>query len=302
MENRWTSDPELERQSGLAGAGDYSAVPSDLRRLDDLDDWEIAEGEPDPRGWDLIGRDGESLGTIDTLLASPSTQRAYYAIVSSGGWLSDRKGSRAVPLAEIDFGREDGKAYAPYTQEEIWNAPEWREEAWDEMATREYWSGIAPAGRMTDERRPVTTGEAAAVPPGEVRVPLVEETAEVRRHTREAGHISVRKRVETDTQHVSTPVTRTRVVVEERDVPPEEARAVDAEAATLRPGETLNVPIVEEEATVETVPRVTREVVVHAEKETEQIEKDVPLRREVVDVVEEGEVEEEEETPRTPRR
>jgi hypothetical protein len=54
--------------------------------------------------------------------------------------------------------------------------------------------------------------------------------------------------------------------------------------------------------TIETVPRVTREVVLHAEKETKQVERDVPLRREEVEITEEGDVEEEETTETLPPR
>jgi stress response protein YsnF len=50
------------------------------------------------------------------------------------------------------------------------------------------------------------------------------------------------------------------------------------------------VPVVTEEVKVEKVPRVTEEVVIRTRPETEQVERDVQLRRERVEVEEEGDV------------
>jgi uncharacterized protein (TIGR02271 family) len=127
--------------------------------------------------------------------------------------------------------------------------------------------------------------------PGEIRVPVTEETAQVRKDKRETGAVGIRKEVDTETQHISEPVTRTKVEVERQPVAADAAYQPDPNAATLREGETVRVPVVQEELTVEKTPRVTEEVVVRAKPETEQIERDVQLRRERVEVDEEGDAE-----------
>ncbi|MBW3625038.1 MAG: DUF2382 domain-containing protein, partial [Armatimonadetes bacterium] len=53
---------------------------------------------------------------------------------------------------------------------------------------------------------------------------------------------------------------------------------------------TLRIPVIEEDLKVEKSGRVTKEVVVRAEPEVEQVERDVTLRRETVEVEEEGDV------------
>jgi stress response protein YsnF len=58
-----------------------------------------------------------------------------------------------------------------------------------------------------------------------------------------------------------------------------------------REGETLRVPVVKEELKVEKVPRVTEEVVLRTETQTRQVQQDVQLRRERVNVQEEGDAE-----------
>ena len=49
-----------------------------LRRLRDLPTFELATGDPDPRGWPVRGRDGQAFGTVRELLADPVAQRILY--------------------------------------------------------------------------------------------------------------------------------------------------------------------------------------------------------------------------------
>jgi len=155
-------------------------------------------------------------------------------------------------------------------------------------------SMAAPAAAAT-QTRTINT-------PGEVRVPVSEETAQVRKEEREVGQVGIRKEVDVETQRISEPVTQTRVVAERRPVPAGEQYTADPNAATLREGETLRVPVVKEELKVEKVPRVVEEVVLRTEQETQQAERDVQLRHERVEVDEEGEAEVENLDPATPRR
>jgi len=52
-----TLGESVPARSGLQAT--QASIPNDLRRLRDLEDFEIVEGDIDPRGWELIGRDGE---------------------------------------------------------------------------------------------------------------------------------------------------------------------------------------------------------------------------------------------------
>ncbi|MDO7885831.1 hypothetical protein [Hymenobacter cheonanensis] len=49
-----------------------------LRRLRDLPSFELATGDPDPRGWAVRGRDGHAFGLVDELLVDPISQRVLY--------------------------------------------------------------------------------------------------------------------------------------------------------------------------------------------------------------------------------
>ncbi len=49
-----------------------------LARLDELDDFEIADGEPDIRGWTVKTADGKEIGEVDNLIANPATREVRY--------------------------------------------------------------------------------------------------------------------------------------------------------------------------------------------------------------------------------
>ncbi|HEY8461272.1 MAG TPA: DUF2382 domain-containing protein [Blastocatellia bacterium] len=117
-----------------------AAVPNDLRRLKDHEGIEIMEGDIDPRGWDLIGRDGEKIGKIDGLIVSPSARKAYFALVNTGGWLHNKL--FAIPLTSISFDRSQKSAQAPYLKKQFHNAPEYQEGDRNFQRYHDYWTGL----------------------------------------------------------------------------------------------------------------------------------------------------------------
>jgi uncharacterized protein (TIGR02271 family) len=288
MSHLTTRDYEYDARSEELA---YENLPADLARLEDLDDYHVAEQSGDPRGWDVVGRRDEKLGTVESLLVSPTTGRAYFAIVDTGGWFESRR--FAVPLRHVGMNELEKRLYVPYTEDQFRGAPEYDQDSRDFGGYYRYWNGVSAGSAMDFDR----DGPAFE---GELHVPLTEETAEVRKQRRRAGFITVQKRVET--RHISEPVSRTRVTAETRAVPAGEEYRPDERVSTLRAGETLRVPVTEEELEVRKTPRVTQEVVLRAEPETEQVERDVELRRERVDVDTEGDVEIETTDPATPGR
>ncbi len=49
-----------------------------LVRLKDLDDYEVASGDPDPRGWEVKALDGRTVGTVKHLLVDTVALRVRY--------------------------------------------------------------------------------------------------------------------------------------------------------------------------------------------------------------------------------
>lgn len=68
-----------------------------LERLDSLDDYEVADHEHDPRGWDLVGRDGTVIGEIDHLIGDTGTMKVRYLVADLADDLFEEDREILVP-------------------------------------------------------------------------------------------------------------------------------------------------------------------------------------------------------------
>jgi len=253
----------------------FSAPPDDLVPMENLQH-EITEGHPDPRGYELWSEDNQRIGTVRSLLGSPSSEKAYFVLVEV------QNKQYLVPIESLSVDAGQRRVYGPFTKARLLQAPTYQTGGRDFRSHWSYWNS-ATAGAGSDTRGRATTDE--------LRVPVTEEQAQIRKETREVGHVALRKRVEVETRHISEPVTRTRVEVERHAVPADQQQAVVANATPLKDGETIRIPITEEKLIVEKKPRVTEEVVLRKKTEQQQAEQDVQLRRERVEVEEDDDVE-----------
>jgi len=284
-----------------------SRLPDDLRPMESLDH-DLAAGQPDPRGYDLWTQDNHKIGTIRTLLGSPSTDKAYFSLVESGHMFNKKQ--YLIPLELISVDVADQRAFAPFAEAEFTRAPEYRADTRDFQSYYSYWRPATAAAASTTATTAVPPGTTAPGPgvratgaANEVlRVPVTEEQVQIHKEQHEIGHVLLHKRVETETQHISEPVSRTRVEVERHAVPADQQRNYPAGAATLKDGEEIRIPVTEEQLVVEKVPRVTEEVIIRKQTDTRQAEQDVQLRREEVEVDEEGDVDLDHAAPTTQRR
>lgn len=72
--------------------------------LNDLGDWELKDGEPDVRGWDVVSDTGARLGEVSELLAEPAARRVRYLDVEleRPGDATDRHVALPIGTARID--------------------------------------------------------------------------------------------------------------------------------------------------------------------------------------------------------
>lgn len=120
------------------------------------------------------------------------------------------------------------------------------------------------------------------------RIPVYEEDFAVRRRREQVGEVEISKHVVEETRTIEVPVAHEEVVVERRPID----RDVPAGEHAFAEGQNeIRVPIFEERVEVEKRPRVREEVVVQPETVTEERPFTETLRREVVDVEREGNVE-----------
>ncbi|HEX6371703.1 MAG TPA: PRC-barrel domain-containing protein [Longimicrobium sp.] len=78
--------------------------------LGQLDDFRVAEGEPDVRGWEVLASDGRKIGEVDELLVDTSAMKVRYLDVDVDGGMvaggTDRHVLIPIGYARLDEGRD----------------------------------------------------------------------------------------------------------------------------------------------------------------------------------------------------
>lgn len=69
-----------------------------LARLSDMDDYEIADGEPDIRGWDIRTMDGRKIGEVDDLLVDTGMLKVRYLEMKLNDEFSPDRRHTVVPI------------------------------------------------------------------------------------------------------------------------------------------------------------------------------------------------------------
>lgn len=283
---------------------DRNMTPGGLVPLDKADDYKIAEGNPDPRGWDVIAN-GTKVGEVDKLIADLNALKVRYLDVELDADFAGTKDRHVlIPIgaARLDA-REDNVVLQGMTRDALIGLPAY---SGNTPITRDYENSlrermtgapITPApseqdyyehehfdeNRFFGKRAESTSGDRSE---RLVRIPITEEEVRVGKRQVKAGEVDVHKTVET--KRVEQPVTRMREEVEVERRPIQGDRPVSG-AAEFKEGETT-IPLMEEEVVVEKRPVAKEEVVIrkHAVEDTENVSADV--RRERVDIDEKGRV------------
>lgn len=101
---------------------------SHLQRLSDLTDYEVSDHDPDIRGWSVLGKDREFLGTVDELIIDPDEMRVRYIDVKIEQDIKGQKGRHVlvpVGIAALDES-EDVVLLKDYTIDSLANYPEYK--------------------------------------------------------------------------------------------------------------------------------------------------------------------------------
>lgn len=276
---------------------DYStARPNDLKPLDELGDWQIAEGD-DVRGWDLQDQSGNSIGKIKDVLVDPKTGEAIFAIIEHGGLMGIGGKNKLVPLDDIRPDPGNKRAILDIPADRVDQSPDFARDTRDFTPFYDFWLQKRTAAAQP-EHMETATGKMAGA--HERVIPEVEEHLEVGKRAEQVGEVQIHKEVETRPETVHETVQRTRIRMFRRPVTP--GREVAAGEQVLREGESITIPVVEEKLVTQKKAEVTGEVVVSPETVQEEKAVTEQVRKEHVKVEEHGEAEleeEEEEAHRT---
>jgi uncharacterized protein (TIGR02271 family) len=229
-------------------------MAQDDRNVVSLDEgYEVAEGEPDVRGWDVYTTDQHKIGDVEDLLVDPARMKVRYLLVELDGERAASDGDRTirVPIERARLEQREKHVFIDSSEANL----------------RSF--GSVPADRWSDEHQRMTTAA---------------EELRIGKRQASQGSVTIGKHVETE--HVRQPVTvrREEVEVERRPVANRPATDADMRAQEIQ------VPVTGEEVVVEKRPVVKEEVIVskHPVEEQRTIEEEV--RRERIDVERHGDV------------
>jgi uncharacterized protein (TIGR02271 family) len=230
-----------------------------LQRLSDARDFDIAENEPDIRGWDVALSDGTKIGEVDDLMVDTSMMKARYIDVDLDRTALGLDGSRhaLVPIERADLDTDDKRVLLRGIDRQ---------------------GVLQLQGGDTDRARDWHQSTPAAARTEGARLTRSAEELRIGKRMVQAGEVRVGKHVETD--HVTETVARERerVTIERRPASP------GASTSPQFSDDEIVVPVMEEEVVVEKRPVVKEELVIAKERVTEHEEVGADLRREEFDI------------------
>lgn len=277
--------------------------------LSDLGDFQVAEGYPDPRGWDVMGAGGQKLGKVHDLIVDTGQMRTRYLDIKLDkdaiGTKDDHDVLIPVGAAQLDD-NDDNVMLGSMTETQLAALPRFEHgeitRSYEDSVLAGMPAGAAASGaaasgataagadyydthHFDDKRffssRNRTRGNNADSSADKSRLTRSEEELEVGKRQVQAGEVDVHKRVETE--HVTQPVRlrREEVTIERRPIRADQAGQNSAQIGTE--GE-IRIPLTEEEAVVGKRAVVKEEVVIrkHAVSENKAVEAD--LRKERIDI------------------
>ncbi len=251
-----------------------------LRRFSDMSGVDIAEGDPDVRGWEVVTPDGQELGEVEDLVVDTTAMKVRSLEVSLDRDAFGIDGERHVllPIETAQLDRDDDKVIVSARREAIASLPAFSGEA----VEADYYRGFGDYGRDCSDD--ATAGRAAAGGEAARRLTRAEEELRVLKRPVSAGEVRASKHVETE--HVRQPVPRQR---EQARVERRPVSGSDVRSAGIGHGEDeIRVPLVEEEVIVDKRPVVKEELVISKDTVTETQEVDAEVRKERFDLEQTG--------------
>ena len=282
------------RDTRMDTSGRTSVRAGRLARLDELDGYRVADGEPDIRGWDVKTRAGQNVGEVKELIVDLDAMKARYLDVKldrkAVGLSEDRHVLLPIGTAQLDDDNDDvliRESAADLREAPVYDpkafTPDYERRLHEWYASRP--SGAGHQDGLLDDSRFWGKRRGAA---GTSYLTRSEEELAVGKRQVKAGEVDVRKRVETERVQEQAPVSREEATIERRPVTA--AGAGSSSSSAEIGSENIRVPLMAEEVVVDkrTVPK--EEVIIRKQtvQETKTVEADV--RKERVDVSRKGNV------------
>lgn len=224
--------------------------------------------------YEVFDQSGSKIGKVDDLFVDENDQPEYIGVKM--GFLGTS--STLIPWELVTPEEDSGRLVIVTDKETAKNGPAFDD---DREITPEFEQQVYSYYGLQRPSGSESPGSSygAYEDEDELRVQRTEEELVAGTREREAGSISVRKRVRTDREHIEVPTRHEEVSVERVPVD-SETSATEADIGE----DEVSVPLTEEEVVVEKRPVAKEEVRVRKDvvEDTEVVEEDV--RREEIDV------------------
>lgn len=157
-----------------------------LRRFSEMDNVDIAEGDPDVRGWDVISNDGREIGEVEDLVVDPEAMkvRCLEVALDKKTYGLDQDRHVLLPIGSAQLDDEDDRVIVDVpSHDAIARLPEFSGEANE----TEYYRGFGDYGRDAAATRPLP--ERASGASGSTRRLIrAEEELRIRKHDEDPSH------------------------------------------------------------------------------------------------------------------
>ena len=216
--------------------------------LSELDDFKVADGDPDIRGWDVMTQDGRTVGEVDELLVDTSAMKVRYIAIDLDDDVAGSDRKVLVPIGAAQLDADDERVLViGISAEQFATLPEYRREAFDrdfETSLLSSYDGERDTGRAADTAQVTSTGSSptqddlyasrlfddqnffgAGRGPREARVTRSEEELSIGKRQVQAGDVEVRKTVEME--EVQSDLRREPIDVDERGRTKSSRAAID---------------------------------------------------------------------------
>ena len=244
-------------------ADSVANTPSSLSRLSDVD-YEVANDQPDVRGWDVVIEGDDVIGEVDDLIIDTAAGKVRYLDVDLDTETLNLEQDRRVliPIANAQLDVDEKQVVlGGMTRAAVLKLPE------NDASSVSAGYDDTFRSHVSREREPDTA-----------RMTRSAEELRVGKRMEKTGDVRVSKHVETEHVSQTVPVEREEIQVERRPV----ERAVGG-AVDMRNDE-ISVPVMEEQVVVEKRPVVKEEIIVSKTPVTAQEKVETDVRREELDV------------------
>ena len=263
-------------------------------------------GGEDIKSFSVYDHTNDKIGSVYDIIVD-ETGKFRYLVIDTGFWVFGKKVLLPVGRASIDYAQE--RIYAKdLTKEQVESLPQYDDDMtidYDyEERVRTVYRGVEydqtqpglaqnattaySADTYTHDHEPSLYAHNEVDTDDRQSLKLHEERLVANKERFLAGTVKVGKRVETETANVSVPVERERVVIERTT--PTSGRAVAPGEATFSDTDTevARIEVYEETADIEKQAFVREEVNVHKEVEQETVTARETIRREELEVENDG--------------